>query len=199
MTKNNSFFLLGLASLLFSACSLSPQTPPSEVPPSASEPEAVSGSQGLSLREILDLGQAQKCTWQITQEGNNINGETKVKGNKFAQTMVIQTPQGDITTHAVSDGEWYYTWTDGGPAGSPAGVGNMTFKVKIDPTQSTPPTTDYTQGLVDWNQKMDLNCQPATISDSELEVPPSILKSATDLADFQKQFEKLLPSVPASN
>ena len=124
-----------------------------------------------------------------------MTGEIKVKGNKFAQTMVINTAQGDMTSYAISDGEWYYTWTEGGPAAT----ANMAFKVKIDPDQATPQASDNTQGQIDWNQKMDFNCQPATIDDGELMVPRGILQSAVDLADFQKQFEKLLPSIPASN
>lgn len=145
-----------------------------------------------SLKDLIGLGIAQKCTYTSTAGTDTTSGEMLINGKKFKQTTKI-TNSSDVTTiSSISDGQFIYSWNDKTP--------NSGFKMKLDVTATsdvTPQAGSSAGRSVDLTQQYDYNCTPATVSDSDF-VPPSTIKF-TDFSDFTKdlnldQLKKLIPT-----
>ncbi|PIX67997.1 hypothetical protein COZ41_02085, partial [Candidatus Shapirobacteria bacterium CG_4_10_14_3_um_filter_35_13] len=64
-----------------------------------------------SIKELLGLGQEQKCEWSSEIEGDKSVGTMLIKGNKFRQTVISKiADQPETSIKVITDGEWTYLW-----------------------------------------------------------------------------------------
>jgi len=178
---NKTFLTLVLSSLVLSACGPTASTTVNNSPSPTPTTET---SVAKSLKDLMALGTAQKCTWQVTDTGQEMTGTMLISGQKFKQTIVVPVPSGQTTTttYAISDGTSLYSWSD-----ASKGVG---MKINLADAQKNAPTPGQkTDTSVDWSKQYNYNCSPATVSDADF-APPSDIKF-TDLSEIQKSLQKL--------
>ncbi|HPT66092.1 MAG TPA: hypothetical protein PK257_02160 [Candidatus Woesebacteria bacterium] len=182
MKKLTTLALIFCSAFLFSACGLQKGSDNiASVTPTSSPKQEKST---FSLRELLAKNIAQKCTWQTSGEQGNGQGEIIISGNKFKQTIKVESPTGLSEFISVSDGEWLYTWSNDST------TDNMAFKMKLD-QQSDSTSDDNMQvasNRVDLDQELSYNCQPTTINEADFSVPKDI--KFTDFSEFINQFQQ---------
>ena len=181
MKKIISLILVICSAFLFSACS--PQKDINNInsvtPTSSSNQEKST----FSLRELLAKNITQKCTWQVSSEQGNGQGEIIMKGNKFRQTIKVESPMGLTEFVGISDGEWLYSWS------KDSITDNMAFKMKLEETKNEEINSPQgSAGNIDLDQEFSYNCQPTTINEADLTVPSDI--QFVDFKDLTKQFQQ---------
>jgi len=178
--------LIILSSLTFSACTKKDDNS-TTITPSESKPQtAETKKSSFSLKDLLSQGIAQKCTWSQTTEDGTMTGEILISGKKFKQTTKIPNPNGETQVNMVSDGDWFYTWSDDST------TGNMAIKMKMsevekDANSATDTATTQKSNSVDLNKQIDYQCQPATLTDKDLALPTGI--EFIDVNDFINQMK----------
>lgn len=174
--------LIAISSLFLSACgpqatspTPTPTNPPSSITPPFS-PTAITSPTPTSqkpaviqktLRDLLTLTGAQKCTYQTTQNGQPVTSTIYLNGKKFKQVSQVSGPNNttvEVTT--ISDGAYVYSYSS---ASATSGV-----KIKIDQSVSSSTTQDGSPSSIDWNKQIDYHCSPATVSDSDLSLPSTV-------------------------
>ena len=143
--------------------------------------EAASNSGQMSLKDLMALGQSQKCTYSSSDNGQNLSGTILISGNKFKETTEITGTKGKTVAYAISDGADIYSWTDQTKANG--------IKMVIPtaaPDNGTPAAGQPAQG-VDLNKKMDFQCTPTIVSAADLAVPGDV--KFTDLSSLQNQLK----------
>lgn len=146
-----------------------------------------------TLKDLISLGIAQKCTYTSVVGADTTSGEMLINGKKFKQTIKITNAQGTTNMSSVSDGQFIYSWSDKDP--------NSGFKMKLDVTATsdvTPQAGSSAGKSIDLAQPYDYNCVPATVSDTDF-TPPSNVKF-TDFSDFTNglNLDKLKGLIPTS-
>lgn len=153
-----------------------------------------------SLKELLGLGTSQKCTYETNDNGDMMKGEIITKGQKFKQTTEITNKEGTMKVYAISDGTYYYSWSD-------AMKGNGT-KMKIADLEKDSASVTGTvnndnkaeQKSVNLNEKLAYKCTGATLNDSDLNLPTDV--KFVDYTEMMKglqngnleDLKKLIPS-----
>lgn len=176
MKKTTILTLIICSAFIFSACTL----PKNKTNPTSTSEQ----KKTFSIKDLISQNIAQKCIWEVTSEQGISRGEILIKGKKFKQTISIKNANGETKFNGISDGDYLYTWSDDSK------IANMAFKMKIDLTQPEQ-DTGTPQGSasnVDWNQKYDYNCQPATFTDADLSLPSGI--KFQDIGDLTKQYQQ---------
>jgi len=180
--------LIVLSSLTFSACTQKNNNSTSNTSSTNKSQTSETKKSKFSLKDLLSQGIAQKCTWSETTEDGTMTGEILISGKKFKQTSKIPNPMGETQYNMISDGEWFYTWSNDST------TGNMAIKMKmseiekntdVDTTTDTPVTQGSTS--VDLDKEVDYQCQPATLSDQDLTLPSGI--EFIDVNDFVNQMK----------
>lgn len=180
--------LIILSSLTLSACVKKDNNSTTNIPSASNSQTTETKKSKFSLKDLLSQGIAQKCTWSETTEDGTMTGEILISGKKFKQTSKIPNPMGETQYNMISDGEWFYTWSNDST------TGNMAIKMKmsevekdtdIDTTVDAPVTQGSTS--VDLDKEVDYKCQPATLSDQDLALPSGI--EFIDVNDFINQMK----------
>lgn len=188
---------MSLSLILLTGCgaattvpSASDSTPPASAPPAASK----------SLRELLGLGIAQKCTFNTTDaDGQTLSGTIVIDKTKFKQTVTTTSKDlGQVTTNALGDGQYFYSWNSQMP-----GQGIKLKSPTPGVSQDSPAAEDANTNI-DLDQKFNYDCSPVTVSESEFEVPQNI--EFTDLQSMMdavqnggfdlEQLQKMIPQDP---
>jgi hypothetical protein len=138
-----------------------------------------------SLKDLMDGGKSLKCTWKSNEEDKNeIDGTLYIQGKKFRQDVSFNNTGGEegglkMEFHAISDGEWAYTWNSNVP--------DKGSKMKLSELEKGKAET--TNGaLVDTAKQNNYTCLPWTVDDSEF-VPPAgmVFEDITaEAQDFQE-------------
>jgi uncharacterized protein YceK len=144
------------------------------------------GSVATSLKDLLAGGKDQKCTWTLNENGSSMSGTLLISGKKFKQEIIITDPEtkAENQMFSLSDGESLYTW---GTA-----MGTQGFKTSIAETQNVATDSSATtpaQGKVDLSKQYQYQCEPWTVSETDLTVPTNI--TFTDMANQLKQLKDL--------
>jgi len=171
--------------------------------PSASDstnPTTAPAAASKSLRELLGLGVAQKCTFNTTDaDGQTLSGTIIIDKTKFKQTITSTSKDlGQVTANAIGDGQYFYSWN------SQMLSQGIKFKSPTPgASQDSPMPQDNNTGI-DLDQKFNYDCSPVTVSDSEFEVPQNI--EFTDLQSMMdtiqnggfdlEQLQKMIPQDP---
>lgn len=128
-----------------------------------------------SLKELLALGTAQKCTFNDNgSQGTFYVASGKSRGD-FSSTVSGKTTSG----HMIADGKTSYVWMDGQAQG---------FKMTIDATSeqqaNNAASAAPSQG-VDANKKMDYNCTAWTEDSAMFSLPTNV--QFLDIANMMKK------------
>jgi predicted small secreted protein len=148
-------------------------------------------SESKSLKDLLGLGTSQKCTFESKTEDTAVKSEIIMNGKKFRQTSEITTKEGKMKVYAVSDGIYYYSWSDTAK--------DMGTKMKIEDVENEGknisnenkegPVEMEGQQQISMDEKIDYKCTPATLTDADLAIPTDI--KFLDYADMMKGFENM--------
>lgn len=176
--------LIILSSLTFSACTKQDDNSTTDIPSASSSQITETKKSSFSLKDLLSQGIAQKCTWSQTTEDGTMTGEILISGKKFKQTSKIPNPNGETQVNMVSDGDWFYTWSNDST------TGNMAIKMKMSEVEkdaNTATASTQKSNSVDLNKQLDYQCQPTTLSDKDLALPTGI--EFIDVNDFINQMK----------
>lgn len=137
-----------------------------------------------SIKELLGLGQQQKCEWSGEENGQKSSGTMSIKGTKFRQTATIKSgTEPETAMEIISDGDWTYLWN---PKTKEQGMKvKMTEEDKAD-------SQNLANGNLDLGKEFNYNCSPAIISDGEFTPPKDV--DFLDLEALKNDFQKLVPS-----
>lgn len=169
------FLPLALTTFLLSSCGLAPTNQPNQnqtVTPSEQT------SVKKSLRDLLSLGVAQKCSWSFSNEKETMTGEVVISGQKLRQTATINFDGKVTKSNVVSDGDYVYIWNDEDKKSG--------LKMKADATTNESGNSAYS---INWDEQYDYNCVPSTVSDADFAAPSDIV--FTDLSELQNQMKNL--------
>lgn len=137
-----------------------------------------------SIKELLGLGQEQKCTWSGDTEGDKSSGTMLIKGTKFRQSVTtLNVGESETSMEVITDGTWTYLWN---PKTKEQGM-----KIKVTEEEKAD-TQKLANGSLDMGKEFNYNCSPAIVSDSEFTPPKDI--DFLDLEALKNDFQKLVPS-----
>ncbi|MFA5025516.1 MAG: hypothetical protein WC503_03365 [Candidatus Shapirobacteria bacterium] len=192
--------ILLIATLTLSACGTAKTNTDSTTnTENKTNTEETKTTESKSLKDLLGLGTSQKCTYETNNDGEIMKGEIIISGKKFKQTTEISNKDGMMKVHAVSDGVYFYSWSDISK--------EMGTKMKIEDLEKegeNMPTVAETTGAenqnkINMNEKIDYKCSPATLTDNDLAIPTDV--KFVDFTEMMKglqnmdleQFKKLAP------
>lgn len=180
MKKTKYLSLLVVATLFLSACGKEKVNEGMDVNKENNQTEV---SEKKSLKELLSLGTAQKCTFEMNNEEGLTKGEILIKGDKFKQSTEITINEEVMKVYSISDGEYFYSWNDA--------IKGSGSKMKID--KETQPTSEgeVKQEKIDWEEKLDYKCNPATLTDTDLALPADI--EFVDLSEMMNNLQNMSP------
>lgn len=181
MKKITTLALIICSAFIFSAC-----LPKKDIDNTASTTITFSQAEAtsLSLRQLLAKNIAQKCVWQTPTEEGSGQGELIISGKKFKQTVKVEGPLGESEFISLSDGEWFYTWSNN------SATDNTAFKMKMDELENSQDSEDsqVVSGQIDLDKEYSYNCQPIVVKESDLSVPTDV--NFVDFTEFLKQFQQ---------
>lgn len=180
MKKIKYLSLLIAASLILSACGKEKINEGMDVNKESNKTEV---SEKKSLKELLGLGTAQKCTFEVNDEGQITKGEIIIKGEKFKQSTEITSDEGIMKIYSISDGQYFYFWNDA--------IKGSGSKMKIEAVTTTPEKNTQKQENINWEEKMDYKCNPATLSEADLALPTDV--EFVDLSEMMNKLQNINP------
>lgn len=153
-------------------------------------PSETNGGKNFSLKDLMGLGTAQKCTWTITDKDSEMRGEVLIKGKVFRQNTFIKNEREEIATVSISDGEWFYSWNEK--------MKDQGIKMKIEQNSDNGNESNENYGGVNWDDKYNYACQPATITDADLAIPTDVtfVDLQSQMEELQNNYGNLIPSIP---
>lgn len=139
-----------------------------------------------SLKELIDRGQASKCTFQMDMEGIETEAVVYIAGQKSYSEMETKDNTGKTyKTYSIIDGEWMYTWSTMTP-----GTGlKMNLKEmeemgeEYEDDQEAKSEFDYQKN---YEQEFEYKCQN-WLQDNSKFVPPANIEF-TDWSQLMKDF-----------
>jgi hypothetical protein len=192
-SKYISIFLLILLSFFLAGCIKKPQVNQQN----AQKQEQTEKKSGVvenftgSLADVLKLGSAVKCTGSYSGEEGSMDMVVYASGDKsYSEMNVDAGEEGMIKTYSIYDGEWMYTWTEGGAA-TKMNVTDMEELAEDLPQQEDYEATD-TAGQQAFQQQFDYKCTPWTADNSKF-VPPSDVEFM-DMTEMMKGFKESMES-----
>ena len=193
--------ILLLATLTLSACGSANKTLDSGT---TNTKEGSKTESAKSLKELLGLGTSQKCTYELSQDGELMKGEIIVNNKKFKQTTEISNKEGTMKVYAISDGVYYYSWSDAmknnGTKMKIEDVENEGKKVEDIDIKEDGNNGEIKEEAINMDEKIDYKCTAATLNDSDLAIPTDV--KFVDYTEMMKEFQsgnlddlkKLIPS-----
>ncbi len=180
MKKIKYLSLLVIATLLLSACGKEKVNEGMDVNENTNQAEI---SEKKSLKELLGLGVSQKCTFEINQEGQITKGEILIKEDRFKQNLEMTTEEGPVIIHAISDGEYFYSWNEG--------INGSGTKMKIEKEEEMPNEDIVKQENINWEEKLNYKCEAVEISEEDLALPTDI--EFMDLSEMMDNLQDMSP------
>lgn len=191
MRNKAKISLVILSAVLLSACTTKTPTGTDTQAGEQNSPQTEQ-SVSTSLRDLLSLGQNQKCVVSTsTTDEDNVKTDTEstifISGKKMAQEVQVKSTDKAVPTinmRMISDGIYMYTWNTETKA--------QGMKIKItEPTTENTNTTNTNNGSVNLDDKVDMKCSPWLVDNSKFTIPTDV--TFTDLSELMKN----IPTVPA--
>ncbi len=188
MKKYLNLSLILISSLLFSACSLN-----KNVPAESNISDLTDTNSSFSLRQLIAQNVPQKCTYTGTNQEGSFQSEIIINGQKFKQTLTINTGVGQEILNTISDGEYIYTWGDHVTGESFATKFKADFANSSDDQADDASLTDgdMLESQLDLDTDYQGECSPTTISDSDFQPPTNI-----EFEDYSKFLDDIKSSIP---
>ena len=134
-----------------------------------------------SIKDLLGLGKNLECVWEIEDEGTKMSGVAWVSGKKTRTEMKMSTPDGEMESYFLSDGEMAYSW---GSTGSG-------FKFKLSDFEEEAEEADFEEGegqFENFNKEYEYKCKPWSVDQSKFVVPAGI--EFADMGEQMKQMQE---------
>ncbi|MCX6695286.1 MAG: hypothetical protein NTU61_03220 [Candidatus Altiarchaeota archaeon] len=128
------------------------------------------------MAAAIASGQSYRCVYKY----QGIQSETIVKGEKFKSTASV----GGHVSHSVSDGVWMYSWSEGESQGIKFKISDM----KDLSSQQQSSGSGYTDLSQVAEMAANVECSPATISDSVFTPPSNV--PFQDMGELIKQMQQ---------
>lgn len=194
MSKIANLSIVIFSSLFLAACTTG-STPDQGQPQNNKDGNGTS----FSMRELLGQGKNQKCTFSVSETGDdNIQSSTTgtiyIAGNKIAEDVEIKSSDetiGNVSMKVISDGTYMYSWSPDNK--------NSGMKVKItEPSTDATDSEDIENQNVDMDKKMDLSCSNWTVDNSKFTIPSDI--KFNDIDQTLENLKKVtgIPTMPAN-
>lgn len=146
---------------------------------SAQQQGAADTSAGQSLKELIGLGAAQKCSFDDAVTGGQASGTVYVGGGKVRTDFATQQGGQAVVGHSIVDGSTSYTWIDGMKDG---------FKVSVAAGAQQTGAAGGAQGI-DMEAKMNYRCEPWTLDASKFAPPASVT-----FRDMSEMMQGMMPA-----
>ena len=193
MINKIRFSLVIISAVFLSACTVKTPTG-TENQAGEDKTTPTEQSQSSSLRDLLAMGQNQKCTVSTSavDETDGTKTDTQgtiyISGKKMAQEVIVTSTDKEmpsVNMSMVSDGTYMYTWN---PQKKDQGM-----KLKITESEGTTETKGNTaKGAVNFDEKVNVKCSPWIVDNSKFTVPTDV--NFTDLSEVMKN----IPTMPAN-
>lgn len=188
MRKTHSLLLIIIFTVFLSACVA--KTPVTENQVGEEKKTETEQSQSSSFRDLLALGQNQKCTFTTSDIQDDVTTDTTatlyISGKKmYEEIQMVSSDKAVPNTNMamISDGTYIYSWD----------ISKKMPGIKIKIVEPTPGTTEETKNQsVDMDKKFDMKCSSWLVDNSKFTVPTDI--KFTDLSEMMKN----IPTVPAN-
>lgn len=119
---------------------------------------------GTSLKELIGLDTAQRCTFDDAVTGGQVSGTVYVGGGKVRTDFATQQGGQPVVGHTIIDGESSYMWIDGMKDG---------FKVSVAAGAQQSAATGGAQGI-DMDAKVEYRCEPWALDASKFKLPANV-------------------------
>jgi hypothetical protein len=147
-----------------------------------------------SLKALMALGVPQQCSFSVKNESaggtNESTGNVYLSGNKMrVDTETSMTAGGKNTrmsSHMISDGEYYYMWSDT----------DRTRGIKMKMTEGATKASDGQNQIkpaIDTEAAMSYHCSPKIPNSSLLEIPRDVT-----FMDTSEMMKGVMPGAGAS-
>ena len=142
-----------------------------------------------SLKDLLGLGTSQKCSFESKTDDTIVKSEVIMNGKKFKQSSEITNQEGTMKVYAVSDGIYYYSWSDvSKEMGTKIKIEDIEKEDKNIPTiAGEEPIKTEGKQQISMDEKIDYKCVAANLSDSDLLVPTDV--KFVDYTEMMKKFQ----------
>ncbi len=142
------------------------------VAPATVEAPAEEKQAPRSLRDLLALGQSQKCTFTSTVENSTNTGTVYISGNNMRGDFISQVsgPSGaKIASHMINDGKEMRMWTDGETMGF---LMDVSAEGSTSDSDTTTSNTEYQTPIDLDDTETDYRCESWSVNASFF-VPPT--------------------------
>ncbi len=138
---------------------------PTNITTQENQPQpTIENSEQVSLKELLASGKPQKCTFVDTVENTTTSGTVYVASSKMRGDFDTQTEGQTTKSHMILDGNTMSIWTDGQTQGFKMSLGAL----------PTPNASLKSQGNVDVDKKLKVNCENWSVDTSEFTLPKDV-------------------------
>ena len=117
----------------------------------------------MSMKELLGLGGAQRCTFTNTVENSESSGVVYVAGGKMRGDFTSVAAGQTIQSHMIVDGETSYVWSDAAPQGMKISFADMNAQRGENTNQS-----------FDVNEKVGYSCGAWTVDAGMFALPAGV-------------------------
>ena len=117
----------------------------------------------MSMKELLGLGGAQRCTFTNTVENSESSGVVYVAGGKMRGDFTSLAAGQTVQSHMIVDGETSYVWSDAMPQGMKMSFANMESQAGTNSDKS-----------VDVNKEVNYSCGAWTVDAGVFALPAGV-------------------------
>ncbi len=151
-----------------------------------------------SVKDLLGVGKKVRCDWKVEEGEMKMSGVVWVDGERSRTEMAVSTPEGEMVTNFLSDGEYTYSW----------GAGDQGWKFKVSDFEGEVEDSEVEEGnaqFKDWNKEYEYDCKKWVVEGDKFKLPDGIefvdmgeqVKQMQEQAeDMQKNMKGLCDSLP---
>lgn len=120
-----------------------------------------------SFLDLIKMGKTVKCGFSYKQDNLDTSGITYVSGKKMKGEFTSTVDGKEIKSNMVSDGDYFYMWSDAIPQG---------YKMKVSEAEADSENikSQQLEAMKNIQGNYDYKCSPWIASDSTFEVPTNI-------------------------
>ena len=183
MKKKYLIPILVLIPFILTACIKPPKKKEETITPTPANKteESITGS----LMDLLKLGKAVKCTYEVQDEDGSYTGTVYVSNKKSRSESIAKTQGQTFENYSVTDGEWLYTWSSEEPEGVKMNLSDFENEEDFDPSKDF--DMDSLEGSMNIGDKFKYKCLPWVVDPSKF-IPPSNIEFV-DMGQMIKDME----------
>jgi hypothetical protein len=122
-----------------------------------------------SLKSLLALGGAKKCTFSNSDTQNSVSGTVYVSDGKMRGDFLSKSVSANVTGHMIMDSGYMYIWND---------ETNQGMKMAFNPNQEITPVPNHNSQAPNLNQSVSYSCGSWSADQSMFAIPTNITFSS---------------------